>query len=418
MRSSRCRRILAAAVILCASGCGHLPAPVSSRCLDTLAPGSGEAVVVTAVPGAEPFRADLRLFARSPRGWEQQGETVAALVGRNGIAPPGEKREGDGRTPGGVFPLERSFGYEPFGAGLPFIPATTDTIWIDDPKSPSYNRLSTREEGAGFSFEEMLRPDDLYRYGIVVEYNTKEPVPGLGSAIFFHVQGGPDRATAGCVAAAQEEIVALARRLDPEKKPVTVIGGEHLCAAADADLVEVTPAATGVAVEMRYARSDNFTGHTVYDCGRCFLRRDAAEKLARAQGELEKQGLGLKMWDCYRPLSVQKIFWALVPDPRYVADPKTGSRHNRGNAVDLTLVDAVGRELPMPTPFDDFTDKAAHGATDLPAEAVANRETLAAAMEKAGFRRLPSEWWHYDDSDGGGEILDVPFSALCGGPAR
>ena len=109
----------------------------------------------------------------------------------------------------------------------------------------------------------------------------------------------------------------------------------------------------------------------------------------------------------------QRLFWALVPDPRFVADPKTGSRHNRGNAVDVTLVDAKGRELDMPTGFDDFSPRAGHGETRLPARVIENRRLLAETMEKTGFRRLQSEWWHYDDNDGNGDILDVPFDELC-----
>jgi D-alanyl-D-alanine dipeptidase len=164
---------------------------------------------------------------------------------------------------------------------------------------------------------------------------------------------------------------------------------------------------------MRYAGRENFTGRAIYDCGRCFLRPETAEKVARAEASLRKRGLSLKMWDCYRPLSAQKLLWALVPDPRYVADPKKGSRHNRGNAVDVTLVDSAGRELDMPTPFDDFSRRAAHGETQLPAQVLANRRLLAETMEQAGFRGLATEWWHYDDAESGSEVLDIPFGDLC-----
>ncbi len=180
-----------------------------------------------------------------------------------------------------------------------------------------------------------------------------------------------------------------------------------------APLVDVRSVAPGVVVEMRYAGRDNFTGQAIYDCGRCFLRPETAAKVARAERELRSQGVSLKMWDCYRPLSVQRLFWSIVPDPRFVADPRKGSRHNRGTAVDVTLVDAAGRELEMPTRFDDFTPCAAHGETHLPAQVLRNRRLLRETMEKAGFRLLPSEWWHYDDADNSGELLDIPFGELC-----
>ena len=107
----------------------------------------------------------------------------------------------------------------------------------------------------------------------------------------------------------------------------------------------------------------------------------------------------IKIFDGYRPLSVQKMMWEILPDDRYVADPKDGSRHNRGAAVDVSLVDSNGVELPMPTDFDDFTVKAAHDYMDLPAEIIKNRELLKIHMEKYGFISLNSEWWHYDLKD-------------------
>jgi D-alanyl-D-alanine dipeptidase len=138
-----------------------------------------------------------------------------------------------------------------------------------------------------------------------------------------------------------------------------------------------------------------------------------ARRLSQVQQDLERQGLGLKVYDCYRPLSVQKKFWALVPDERYVADPAKGLRHNRGAAVDLTLVDAKGDELPMPTPYDDFTDKAHRDAKDVQPEAVRNRQILERAMVRHGFIPLPTEWWHFDGP--GWEsypVLDIPFSLV------
>jgi L,D-peptidoglycan transpeptidase YkuD (ErfK/YbiS/YcfS/YnhG family) len=168
--------------------------------------------------------AALRLFERENTGWRQLDGTISAVAGRNGFAPVGEKREGDGRTPSGVFPLERGFGYEPFAARLPYLLLTPEMIWIDDPRSPRYNRLADRKDGEGFSHEVMRRDDDLYKYGIVVEYNTREIVPGAGSAIFFHIWRDPSTPTAGCVAATEADIVRLLEWLDPAAHPLAVIG--------------------------------------------------------------------------------------------------------------------------------------------------------------------------------------------------
>ncbi len=170
-----------------------------------------------------------------------------------------------------------------------------------------------------------------------------------------------------------------------------------LFAKADPALIDVKKLAPGIIVEMRYATTNNFTKKKLYPVAdECLLCEPAAQRLARVQKTLEKQGLGLKIWDCYRPVSVQWKLWEVVPDPNYVADPKLGSRHNRGASVDLTLVDAKGNELQMPTEFDEFTEKAHRDYMDLPANARKNRTLLENAMKAEGFLPLPSEWWHFD----------------------
>ena len=168
-----------------------------------------------------------------------------------------------------------------------------------------------------------------------------------------------------------------------------------------------------IVVEMRYAGTNNFTHTVLYDRAECWLNAVAAARLDAVQKELEAQGLGLKVWDCYRPLSVQRKFWALVPDERYVANPSKGSRHNRGAAVDLTLVRADGTELAMPTPHDDFTQRAHRDFMDLPPEVLANRARLEKVMVRHGFVPFPTEWWHFD-SEGWESfpVLDIDFGSL------
>ena len=165
--------------------------------------------------------------------------------------------------------------------------------------------------------------------------------------------------------------------------------------APRAVLADVSKAVPGARLDIRYATPDNFAKTAVYPAARCLLRPEAAAALKAVQEDLARSGLSLKLWDCYRPLSVQKRFWELVPDPRYVADPKKGSRHNRGAAVDATLTDAQGRELEMPTGYDDFSEKAHRGADASPA-AAENSRKLEAAMAAHGFKGLSTEWWHFD----------------------
>ena len=179
------------------------------------------------------------------------------------------------------------------------------------------------------------------------------------------------------------------------------------------ELVDIQKVSPRILLDIRYATPDNFTRQKVFDEAACFLRPATAARLSRAQAELEREGLGLKVYDCYRPLSVQRQFWALVPDERFVANPAQGSNHNRGTAVDLTLVDAKGNELPMPTGFDDFTELAHRSYSYLPENVIKNRERLVRAMVNQGFLPLPTEWWHFDDPECAHySILDLPFSQL------
>jgi len=161
-------------------------------------------------------------------------------------------------------------------------------------------------------------------------------------------------------------------------------------------LVDVATVAPGIRLDIRYATAKNFTGRALYPAARCLLRPGVAERLARAQEAAAAQGLGLKVFDCYRPLSVQRAMWTLVPDERYVADPAKGSRHNRGAAVDLTLTDGAGGPLEMPTDHDDFSKRAHRGSRSASPAARANAQHLEDVMKAEGFEPLPTEWWHFD----------------------
>ena len=183
--------------------------------------------------------------------------------------------------------------------------------------------------------------------------------------------------------------------------------------ANSAQLVDLRSVDPTIRLDLRYATTNNFMRRRLYKQPRCLLRAIVAKQLAAVQKDLETKGLGLKMYDCYRPLSVQKQMWKLFPDDRYVANPATGSRHNRGSAVDVTLVDRTGKELMMPTGFDDFTEQAATNYNGASAQAKQNRQRLKDAMTKHGFTPLQTEWWHFDAASWAQfPVLDIPLEAV------
>lgn len=176
------------------------------------------------------FWSAQKVYALEKRdgAWRQVLDPMKAVVGRNGFAPQGEKREGDGRTPSGRFRLGTAFGYAPsVNTKMPYRQALSDDLWVDDPGAPDYNRWVRQSETRAASYEKMKRDDDLYKYGIVIEYNTDPVLPGHGSAIFLHIRAGHNRATAGCVAVSEEDILKLLDWLDPAARPVIIINPDN-----------------------------------------------------------------------------------------------------------------------------------------------------------------------------------------------
>ncbi len=179
------------------------------------------------------------------------------------------------------------------------------------------------------------------------------------------------------------------------------------------DLADVSRLIPDAVLDIRYATDDNFLGRKLYPQARCLLRRPVAERLARAAGRLRARGYRLRLWDCYRPHAVQREMWRVEPRPGYVADPRLGSNHSRGAAVDLSLVTADGREVEMPTPFDSFERHARANATaGVSAAARRHRRILRDAMEAEGFAVNPAEWWHFN-SPGARfyRVLDLPLES-------
>ncbi len=167
----------------------------------------------------------------------------------------------------------------------------------------------------------------------------------------------------------------------------------------DTDFVRVTDYIPNVITELKYHTHDNFTGQVIYEFEDVFLRYGTVRKLQAVVQELEQQGLGIKIWDGFRPVSAQFKLWEICPNSTYVANPNKGySNHSRGFAVDLTLVDSRGEELEMPTGFDDFSARADRDYSDCTQVQTANAQLLEAVMEKHGFQGYWGEWWHFNDT--------------------
>lgn len=172
-----------------------------------------------------------------------------------------------------------------------------------------------------------------------------------------------------------------------------------LIAPQDSDFVRVQDYIPDIVVDLKYATADNFTGAVIYPFQDAYLRYGTVKKLMAVQEELAPMGLGLLIWDGFRPISAQFRLWEIYPDDTYVANPNVGfSNHSRGNAVDVTLVDSGGKPLEMPTDFDDFSGRADRDYSEIPEIPRSNAQLLESVMEKHGFQGYSGEWWHFNDT--------------------
>lgn len=165
---------------------------------------------------------------------------------------------------------------------------------------------------------------------------------------------------------------------------------------ADTTFIRLAEYSNDFVYDLRYATENNFLKSKVYECAECYTRVKTARALMAANKEFMKQGYKIKFFDCYRPNSVQYKMWEIVPNPQYVANPVKGSIHNKGGAVDISLVRLDGTELDMGTDFDYFGKRAYHDNTELPQQILNNRLLLKETMEKHGFWSIRTEWWHYN----------------------
>lgn len=180
------------------------------------------------------------------------------------------------------------------------------------------------------------------------------------------------------------------------------------------ELVDIKEAIPSVVLDIRYATKNNFMGQVMYKQARAFARKPVVERLKKIQAELKKKGYGLKIFDAYRPYAITLSFYEKASDKNFVANPAKGSKHNRGCAVDLSIVYLkTGKDVPMPTPYDSFEAAAAPDYKDLPAQIIKNRDFLIETMQTHGFRVIHNEWWHFDFIGWQQyDLMDIPFEKL------
>ncbi len=197
--------------------------------------------------------------------------------------------------------------------------------------------------------------------------------------------------------------------LSLKQKPILHAHSPIQNTLADTSLVELKSLDPTLLIDMRYATSNNFTGKILYPCAKAYLRKPAALALISAHQKFKNKGFRIKIFDAYRPLSVQWKLWNMYKDPNYVADPRKGSMHNRAVAIDLTLVDKNGKELDMGTDFDYFGERAHPDYQDLPRQVRANRYLLKSVLKEFGFLGIRTEWWHFSYQKQPFNLLNSPF---------
>ncbi len=181
---------------------------------------------------------------------------------------------------------------------------------------------------------------------------------------------------------------------------------------ADTTLVNLKDFTSSVKYDMRYATDNNFLSNKVYDCAECYLRYKTVKGILKSVERAALNGYQLVIFDCYRPIKVQKEMWKIIINPKYVADPAKGSIHNRGGAVDLSLANDRGELIDMGTDFDHFGKEASHSYKNLLPTQISNRKILLDIMNTGGFEKLESEWWHYN-LKGANEFKLSNYSWTC-----
>jgi len=421
--------VCALCAVWCAAGCsshGELPRRIGES-LDSIAAVRGSDQLLYVDPGTAAIpQATLYPVRRTPFGWKLALAPVTVNVGRNGIAPPLEKREGDGRTPSGLFPLRQAFGYPSgFKGGVPYRQVSFQDLWVDDPQSPDYNRWVWRGETKAGSFEELMRSDPLYKYALVLDYNSSPVVRDLGSAIFMHVEREPGAATSGCVTLPERDLVQVMEWLDPAEQPQVVIGTTAAVDAAAAGVNALLPADLPPGLRIRLQGAARLLAVRRGSSGGFFA---AAVSLPP---EVERQMLAKKSWQPGCPVAMDQLsylvttFWGFDGRPHYgelvvhaalsgfVIDSLHHAYNGRFPIEKMELIDAYDA--------DDFRSMAANNSSafncrEVPGKpGVFSRHSFGAAIDINPLQN-PYLLVHGDSVKvGSKEALEK--TAFAGGPA-
>ncbi len=384
--------------------------------------------------------ATMWLMEKTAGKWRVAAGPWRANVGKNGVS---KAAEGDGRSPSGAFLLGTAFGWAAAPQYVKWPYRRTDSMdrWVDDGKSPYYNRWvrgSVSATGSG----EALKSISVYKYALAVHYND-EGIKGKGSAIFLHIWRGLGVGTLGCTSMSEANLVKTLRWLRYERRPVLVQGTQKqiLSLMGRTWGIACLPQGWGYVddfipdaqADLRYATSNNFTGTKLpgYGAPVMVMRTDAIAALSRAAGKLRTKGYGIRVLDAYRPPQAvaAMVAWAKNADQstkaRYYPNISKSSllngyisatsSHTAGGTVDLSVISwSTGRFIDMGGTFDFFGSRSHYSYSGLTAKQAANRKLLRDAMSSAGFTPYSKEWWHFSRAaTGKGSFTLLPRQTLA-----
>jgi len=386
-----------------------------------------EQVILIKAMNDNNFYSILSYYEKIDGIWTNIIKEIPSTIGKYGI---NKTKEGDLKSPTGIFSLGSAFGFAPkLNTKYPFLKLDNSYYWVDDIESVYYNQLVHYIDGNRKEFisGEQMATFDVYKYGIFINYNL-ERKRSLGSAIFMHIYRSKDSPTGGCIATDEENLKLIISRLDIQKNPLIVIGDtyDYVKYYNEDNIVQpnrlhdefvyIKDVIPDILIDAKYYTGDNFLGRRVkgYKNNTAIIKYEVALALLDIQRELIKENLSLIIFDAYRPqkavddfinwandsndIKEKENYYPNVPKNKLIEYGYIGalSNHSKGNTVDLAIVDLkTGQLLDMGSHFD-FFGEISHYATDKITKAqFNNRKLLREKMISKGFSPYDNEWWHF-----------------------